>query len=686
MTDLSTLPPGAAEAERRRLDRLRLLAALDTEPEPVFDSLVAAAAAVCGTPIALVSLIDERRQWFKANHGLDGLAQTPRDGAFCAHAIEGEGVMQVPDAMLDPRFAANPLVTGAHAVRFYAGAPIVMPGGERIGTLCVIDRCARAALRADQVRALEHLAKAAGAALLEQERHRAGLRSRSGPAVAEAASQAKDDFLATVSHEILTPLNGVLGMTRLLRAEPLDERPRQYAGLIENSAQLLLGLVNDLLDLGKIEAGQLELEHIDFGLGVLLADLAALYAARARERQLAFALELAPDVPAWVKGDPGRLRQVLDSLLDNALKFTSQGGVRLEVDLERERPGQLLLCFTVRDTGIGIAPEIQDKLFARFVQADASATRRYGGAGLGLAIVRQLCERMGGAVSMESSPGHGSAFRCALPFGPADPPVDAGAPSGPALQAVARPERLLVAEDNATNQIVIQGLLEQLGFEQLTLVANGQEVVDAVLAGRFDAVLMDCQMPELDGYAATRQLRALGCELPVLAMTANATAADRDRCLQAGMNDHLPKPLDPARLARMLDRWLPPTHATAAPAMAPGSGVRGLRVFEREAALERLGGDEVLLRMVIASFMKESPRMASELEAALAAADAVTAHRLLHTLAGSAGACGANALQQLARALEVLAGQGALDAIGSRGAELRQALDEFRAAARASLQ
>ena len=380
------------------------------------------------------------------------------------------------------------------------------------------------------------------------------MRQKRATDAAESANQSKSDFLSTMSHEIRTPLNGMLGMTELLLTERLTPQQRQYAALAHSSGKTLLALVNDLLDIGKIEAGQLDVEHIPFSLNELLSELTELYTLRAHEKSLVFSTKKAPGVPKTLLGDPGHLRQILNNLLVNALKFTPQGEIGLSVERLGGDGHSCLLRFSVHDSGIGIAADLQPRLFTRFTQADSSSTSQYGGSGLGLAIVKQLCEHLGGEVALTSTPGQGSVFSCDIPFTEVAQTVPVPVP---VPVPVLSPTRILMAEDNPINQMVARAQLQSLGYANVTVVDNGQEAVNAVHQGGFDLVLMDCRMPVLDGYGATEQIRAQGYLLPIIAMTANAASAERDKCLQLGMNDYMSKPFNIATLRETLARWIP---------------------------------------------------------------------------------------------------------------------------------
>jgi signal transduction histidine kinase/ActR/RegA family two-component response regulator len=383
--------------------------------------------------------------------------------------------------------------------------------------------------------------------------------------VAVEASQAKSRFLANMSHEIRTPMNGILGMSELLQSTRLDATQSRYVQAISTAANALHELLGDILDLSKVEEGKVSLERVDFDPVQLFAGVATIYRelglARGVTVQTAINLEALPRV----SGDPTRLRQVVTNLLGNALKFTSAGTVTLRAEPAAPPDGDARpwIRVSVQDTGIGMTPEQMAQLFQRFSQADSSTTRRFGGSGLGLVICKHLVELMGGTIHVESAPGSGSTFWFEVPLeaalDPAPSAVAATAPPGVEAGPVGpRPAHVLVVEDNAVNCMVVQAMLERLGMT-VTLAGDGAQAVAAIQAHDVDVVFMDCQMPVMDGYEATRRIRSAEhprAQVPIIALTAHALAEDRQRCEAAGMNDYLAKPVTGDALARVLRRHL----------------------------------------------------------------------------------------------------------------------------------
>jgi len=378
---------------------------------------------------------------------------------------------------------------------------------------------------------------------------------------AEAASKTKSEFLANMSHEIRTPMNGILGTLQLLQGSKLTESQLEYVGIAYNSGEALLSLLNDILDFSKIEAGKLKLEYIPFNLQILIKELTILLKQKADERHVELLTDVDPELPLIIKGDSVRIRQVLANLMTNAIKFTEKGTVTIKVVVLEKTEKSARLRLEIVDTGIGIAQETQRKLFNSFTQADGSTTRKYGGTGLGLAIVRQLVTLMRGRLGVESEENKGSCFWAEITFEiPED--IDIENPQQAVTEVVETLQgKALLVEDNPVNQIIARKMLEKAGMTY-EVTNNGEEAISRLkLPHDFNLVLMDCQMPVMDGYEATKALRKLEEEnklnrLPVIAMTANAMEGDKDKCLDAGMDDYVSKPVNQKALKETLAKWL----------------------------------------------------------------------------------------------------------------------------------
>lgn len=508
--------------------------------------------------------------------------------------------------------------------------------------------------------------------------------------LAEQASRAKSEFLANISHEVRTPLNALMGLTRMLMDSPLTPEQANWLQLMDNSAQSLLTLLNDILDLSRIESGKLQMEHTRYELAPELEEIVGPYAEQARGKPLGFELEVSPDLPYWVMGDPGRLRQVLGNLLSNAIKFTPKGGrVTVRASAQTTAGGERRLQIQVRDTGVGIAKRHQTAIFDPFTQADASVARSHGGSGLGLAICSKLVRLMGGDIALESELGQGSLFTVNLPLH-VSTAAEPGPMSGPAELmelAEAGPRYagmvVLLAEDHPVNELMMRQLLLRLGCT-VRIARGGAQAVAQWEQGGVDLILMDVQMPGVSGLEATRQIRDAETRrkltrTPIVAVTANAMAGDRENCLKAGMDGYVPKPVSPQALMLEIDRvWqrsadapgpgpqamptTPTTPAAETPAdaepAAPKASVPQTVLPEPLDVAKlrrRLDGDDATLRQLAAAMRNDLANRQKALRAALGSRDTGSAVAHAHGLKGSLGSMTAERGARLAKGLELAA-------------------------------
>ena len=487
---------------------------------------------------------------------------------------------------------------------------------------------------------------------------------------AQDASLAKSQFLASMSHEIRTPMNGVIGMLHLLNKEPLNEKQQHYTQLATSSADSLLTLINDILDVSKIEAGKLDIEIIDFDLHQLFKQLTNTMTPRIEDKDLKIILDLKGVKNEMVKGDPGRIRQILTNLIGNAIKFTPAGEIILRASLSPiNQDNKLILQCDLIDTGIGIANSKLDQLFDSFTQADSSTTRKYGGTGLGLSIVKQLCQLMGGDINVSSTLGQGSQFSFTVT-------LDSSDKKTPSLTGIentdnktllninnnnASKPRILLVEDNRINQLVALGILENLGF-QAEAKGDGQEAISALQQTQeepFSLILMDCQMPIMDGFTTTQNIRTGMAgkqyrDITIVAMTANAMQGDRGKCIQSGMNDYLTKPIDEKLLAQCLLKWLQKRELNSNQSIESNDLLDQPKalVWDKQLIMERLNNQEALFFKVIQLFLKDMPLLINKLEHQIEQGEVTSISETIHSIRGVAANISATELYNLCVAIE----------------------------------
>ncbi|MCX8068929.1 MAG: ATP-binding protein, partial [Thermodesulfovibrionales bacterium] len=495
---------------------------------------------------------------------------------------------------------------------------------------------------------------------------------------ANAASQAKSDFLANISHEIRTPMNAILGISRLMLNTPLSEKQKDYQQKILLSAQHLLAIINDILDFSKIEANKIILEEIEFNLEHLISEILSTFSLKAQEKSLNLIAFFPPFIPKQLIGDPLRLNQALSNLINNAIKFTKSGEISIRVALVEEFEDKVRLLFSVSDTGIGMDEGQIKSLFEPFTQADVSTTRKYGGTGLGLSITKRIVELMNGSIAVMTNPEKGSEFNFTalfkkstnmnLPYKNEDNiedyklvVVDNNQISKEIITAPSLKGAILLVEDNPINQQVATEMLKEAGLD-VTIASNGREAIEKILTGTFDLALMDIQMPEIDGYKATKEIRKIEKfkDFPIIAMTAHAMTGDRDKCINAGMNDYVSKPIDPRELYQILAKWLKNSHEIDTKVEATTLNKsqdttialpETLVGFDIKTGLRRLGGNKKLYLQLLIEFRTQYADCLDKILSAIETGNLKEAEKLVHMIKGIAGNLSANELFESAKML-----------------------------------
>jgi signal transduction histidine kinase/CheY-like chemotaxis protein len=601
--------------ELARLAALKRYNILDSLPEHAFDDATKLVSYICGVPIAHISFIDESRQWFKSEIGI-GVSEVPREISFCRYTIMDSQMVEISDTYLNERFKDDPNVTGGFKVRFYAGIPLTTPDGYNIGTLCAIDHVSKE-LNENQRNALSIIAKHV---INQLELGTKNFQLDAQKKIAERAVLAKDSFLANMSHEIRTPLNAIIGFTDLLAQTKLDTVQQDYIDSVQIAGENLLLIINDILDLSKIESGNLIIEAQPFNLKKTLKHVYDLLKVKVHHG-IELNLFLDADMPEIVVGDQGRLNQILVNLTGNALKFTEEGEVTVSVKLVEETDDYYSLRFSVKDTGIGIPEDKLVTIFERFKQAEESTTRRFGGTGLGLNIVKQLVELHGAEINVKSKQNRGSEFFFVFNYKKAKQ-------TETITESLSEDKlgklKILLCEDNILNQKLVKSVIHNFGFE-LDIAENGEAGIELLSKNKYDLVLMDLQMPIKDGYQTTEYIRhEMNLTIPIIAMTAHSLVGEQERCFDVGMDAYVPKPFKQAVLLEAIKT-----------VMNKDVNIVKRRRIDFSYLDEMACGDSDFRKDMIVLFIEKIPGEVEQLEEAFNSNDTDIVKKLAHNMKSS---------------------------------------------------
>ncbi len=647
---MNTNPPIPSN-EKTRLEKLNHYSILDTESEEMFDNLTKLASQLLEVPISLISLIDEDRQWFKSKFGIDD-SETPRDISFCQYAIMSEDLFEVTDSLEDERFKDSPLVLGGPKIRFYVGAPLVDDDGNVLGSFCAKDTKPRDITDTQR----EHLKLLSKTAMQL-------IKLRREKIEAEKLSLVKDEFLSNMSHEIRTPLNAIIGFNDLLKKTSLTKEQSDYLNTIQVSSQNLKVIINDILDVAKLESGNISLEKKAISLSDLIQHVILLQSPSAKEKGIKLLSSFDHEIPSHVIGDETRLTQILINLVGNAIKFTSEGFVELRILASKHINDQVTVMFSVKDTGIGIPKEKLETIFERFSQAETSTTRLYGGTGLGLSIVNMLVNLHEGKITVESEREKGSEFKFEITFTVTEkeenniliPQKNNANPE--AFKNV----KVLLVEDNIHNQLLAKNYFKRWGTE-VVIAENGKEGVSALEKDTYDVILMDLQMPIMDGFMATEHIRKkLKLDIPIIGCSAHSLVGEKEKCLAVGMNDYIAKPYTEEDLIQTTLNYTSNSKKVKKTKNKVDAVELSDTVYDDfETLMNTLKAQQglELADELKVHFLKRTPNDISEIEAAITNNDLDLLMKKSHLLTGTLGVFGFNKGRELSLSTEKYAKKG----------------------------